>query len=204
MADGSDAKAHGYLAISSKTTWCTLLGLLFGGGATREFAATQVHIDAAPESIWHEVLFYEDVPGKPPLLLALMLSPIGTRGDKSHVGACIECRYKRGSLLKQITAVDMPHWIRFEVTDQCLGIETCAIAMSGSYSIRRAAAGSEIVLTTSYTAFLHPRWLWRRVEKLALHQLHSHVLEGIRKMISAEDRSARIATTGFTCRKEET
>jgi hypothetical protein len=204
MANSSDVESPVSLPATNARTWFRLLGLLFVGAATREFAATKVHIDAAPESIWHEVLFYEDVPGKPPLLLALMLSPIGTKGDKSEVGACIECRYKQGSLFKRITAVDMPYSIRFDVIEQCLGIETCAIARNGSYAIRRAAAGSEIVLTTNYTAFLHPRWLWRPVERLALHQLHSHILDGMRKMVAAEDRSARIVTVAYTCREEET
>jgi len=205
MPNGSDAPPPGPLPTTPARTWFSLLGTLFGGIATNESIATRVHIDATAEAIWRRILFYEDIPGSPPLLLALMLSPIGTRGDKSQAGATILCRYRQGTLVKRITVVEQPHSACFDVTEQRLGIENCAVAQSGSYSIRRAAAGSEIVLTTNYAAFLHPRWLWRPVEKLALHQLHCHILDGIRKMVAAHDRSSsRIVTAAYTSRKEET
>ena len=183
---------------------CKLASLLFGGRASYEFVATRVHIEASPESIWRDIAFYEEVPGKPPILLACFLLPLGTEGEKSRQGALIVCRYRQGSLVKRITALDKPYLIRFDVLDQHLGIEHCAIARSGSYSIRRAAAGSEVVLTTSYRGFLHPRWFWRPLERLGLHQLHSHILNGMRKMISAEHPLAgEQLAAGCICRKEQ-
>lgn len=204
MASGSDVESPVSLPATNTRTWSRLLGLLFGSGATKESVVTRVHIEAAPELLWERILFYEDVPGSPPLLLARILSPIGTKGDKSQLGASIECRYREGSLVKRITIIEEPYSICFDVTQQRLGIENCAITRSGSYRISRSGSGSEIMLTTNYTAFLHPRWLWLPIESLAVHQLHGHILEGIRKMVAAEHRSVRTVTAGYTCRKEET
>jgi len=202
MADSSSVQSLSCLTTKTPI-WLRLLSLLFGGSATQESLATRLHIEAPPESVWREILFYEDVPGRPPALLAVMLSPVGTRGDKSHAGASIECRYKQGTLVKRLTHVEAPHSICFDVTEHHLGIETCAIARSGSYRISRSDTGSEVMLTTNYEAFLYPRWFWRAIEKIAVHQLHGHILEGIRKMSAAESRSAQPVTPGYTCRKEQ-
>jgi len=204
MANRSDIQWPGFLPTTRTQIWSRLLSLLFGGIATKESVATLVHIDASPEAIWREILFYEEVPSRPPLLLAAMLSPIGTRGDKSQVGANIECRYQQGRLTKRITIVEQPHSICFDVSEQNLGIEDCAIAQSGSYRISRSDSGSEVMLTTNYIAFLYPRWLWSFVEWIALHQLHSHILEGVRKMVAAPSRSPQTFRANYTCRKEET
>lgn len=182
---------------------CKLARFLFGGGAIHESIATRVHIDAAPESVWSGIAFYEEVPGKPPALLASILFPLGTEGEKSEVGARVLCRYRQGNLVKEITAVEIPCIIRFDVMEQHLGIEGCAIAQSGSYRILCQGAGSEVVLTTNYRAFLHPRWVWRLVEKRALHQLHGHILNGMSTMVAVGDRPPMRVTTGRVCRGEE-
>ena len=179
-----------------------LLALLFGSSPTKESIVTRVRIEATPESVWREVCFYEDVPDRPPLLLAALLSPIGTRGDKSQAGASVLCRYRQGSLVKRITIIEEPYSICFDVVQQHLGIEACAIARSGSYRISRSDRGSEVMLTTNYTGFLFPRWFWRVIEEFAVHQLHGHILEGICKMAAAGSRSPQPVTHGYTCGKE--
>jgi len=183
--------------------WCRLANFLCGSAASDESVATRACIETAPESIWGEMAFYEEVPGKPPMLLASLLSPLGTEGDKSQVGGLVICRYQQGNLVKRITALEKPYFIGFDVIKQRLGIERCAIARSGSYRIRRRGAGSEVILTTNYQALLYPRWLWRPLEKLALHELHSHILNGMRR-IAVETPKLGTATPGCIYREEET
>lgn len=45
---------------------------------------------------------------------------------------------------------------------------------------------ARIFLTTNYSAYLHPRWLWRPLEKLVTAQLHHHVLRGMREAVRPE------------------
>ena len=206
MASSSDAEMPSSMPMSftKARIWCRLVNLFFGGEPVNEAAGTRVSIKAVPELIWRRILFYEEAPGRSPLLLqALFLCPVGTEGDKSEVGARILCRYKHGNLVKRITAFEMPYLIRFDVMEQHLGIECCAGAQSGSYRIRRCGLGSEVILTTNYRTCLHPRWLWRPMEKLAIHQLHTHILNGMRKIGAQEDARAGTVTTGCACQGEE-
>jgi hypothetical protein len=95
----------------------------------------------------------------------------------------VKCIYEGGDLVKRITVIEPPLRIGFEVLEQRLGIEGCAIARNGSYELVPHRDGTDILLTTHYSAYLHPRWLWRPVEKLVTSQLHHHVLNGMRSAV---------------------
>lgn len=141
---------------------------------------TRVHFDASPEAVWNHLMFYEEVPGRAPLLLrALFPHPVRTEGDKTRVGAAVRCEYSGGELIKRITAVEPPHFLGFEVIEQRLGIEGCIIALGGSYQISTQDGSADVMLSTNYRAYLHPRFLWRPLESLLLGQLHRHILRGI-------------------------
>jgi hypothetical protein len=166
----------------SKTVivWPKLLGWLFGGEGVREEVATRVYFGATPEAAWNEIIFYEEAPGRAPFpLRTFMPCPVRTDGAKASVGARVRCVYDRGYLIKRITMVAAPCLIRFEVTEQHLGIEGCVVALGGSYEIEPSGEGSEFLLTTRYMAYLHPRSLWRPLEQLVAGQLHKHVLKGM-------------------------
>ncbi|MGD0797479.1 MAG: hypothetical protein ABR910_07120 [Acidobacteriaceae bacterium] len=157
-----------------------LLSRLFAGSERPGEVSTRVRLDVTPEDAWREIIFYEEVPGRPPLPLRwLMPAPVRTEGAKSAVGAEVRCIYDCGYLVKSITVFDPPCLIRFDVSEQHLGIEDCAIAEGGSYELYHSGDATELVLTTRYRSFLHPRWLWRPLERLVAHQLHSHVLRGM-------------------------
>ena len=68
---------------------------------------TKVHFDASPETVWQGMLFYEEVPRRPmPLLRVFLPAPVRTQGDKTRVGAIIECTYDGGYLEKRITEAE--------------------------------------------------------------------------------------------------
>lgn len=164
--------------------WPGLLSWFFAGEPETETVVTRIYYETSPETVWRGILFYEEVPGKAPFLLRTFLPcPLRTNGAKSEVGAVVFCIYSMGDLVKRITAVESPRLIEFEVLEQSLGIEGCVNALGGSYEIHRSGEGSEIALTTNYRAYLHPRGLWRPIEKLVTNQLHQHVLNGIRTAI---------------------
>jgi hypothetical protein len=126
------------------------------------------------------MLMYEEVGVRPSLLLrALLPIPTGTEGDKSRVGAAIQCSYREGDLLKQITVVNPPNLLQFDVTRQRLGFEACVTALGGSYQITPRGGQTEIMLTTNYHAYLRPRALWRPLERFVAHLFHRHILGGM-------------------------
>jgi hypothetical protein len=157
------------------------IGRLFPRNARSEVVATTLHIDASPEATWRGMLFYEEVPHRPRRFLRMFLpQPVRTEGDKTKVGALVRCIYDGGHLLKRITVAQPARMVRFEVLEQRLGIEDCVSMGQGSYEIRPASGGSEIVLTTHYRGHLRPRWLWRRLERSLARGMHHHILDGIR------------------------
>ncbi len=161
--------------------WHRLAGGLFGRKPVTQKVETSAHFSASPEELWGRLCFYEDIPGRPPLLLRLALPyPVRTEGGKVYSGATVKCTYRKGEMTKCTTAVVPPRSLEFEVTEQRLGIENCIRALSGSYEVRQRDDGAEIVLTTVYLAYLRPRLLWLPVEKFLAHSLHRHILGGIR------------------------
>src|SRR5271157_490232 len=157
-----------------------LVSWLCARRAVSEAVTTRVHFNASPEVLWNHIMFYEELPGRPPFLLrALLPHPVRTEGDKTRVGATVRCEYRGGDLVKRITAVKPHHSLQFEVIEQRLGIEDCVMAVNGSYDINCRGDGSEVVLTTNYRAYLRPSWAWRPLEKLLVSQLHRHILDGM-------------------------
>lgn len=173
-----------------------LLSFLVARKPHDESVATRVHWNAGAETVWNRLLFYEEVPEKAPLLLRVLLPrPVRAEGGKTRPGETVRCIYHGGELLKRITAVEPPHLVQFEVIEQRLGIEGCALTLGGSYQLRSCGDGIDLVLRTNYRAYLRPRCLWRRVEALLVSQLHGHILRGVCAGLPLADRAAGAART---------
>ena len=172
-----------------------LVSWVFARQAVKETVATRVHFDAAPQAIWDELMFYEEVPGRAPFLLrALLPEPLRTEGDKTQVGTTVRCIYSGGAkLVKRITNVGAPHLLRFEVIEQRLGIEDCIRTVGGSYQIWAYGDASDIVLTTNYRAHLCPRMLWRPLEEALVKELHRHILRGLEAAVRSRNNATRPA-----------
>lgn len=162
------------------------IGRLFPRNETIDKVETKAEFEASPEMVWQAMLFYEEVPHRPmPLLRMFLPAPIRTRGEKTRVGAIIECTYDGGYLEKRITTSERARFVGFDVTIQDLGVEDCISMNDGSYAIRGNDDRSEVVLTTRYRGHLRPRWLWRPFERFLAHRLHRHILDGMRVTLEA-------------------
>jgi hypothetical protein len=173
--------------------WYDFVGRLFGRKGLYESVSTRVYVDASPETVWSRISFYEEIPGRPPFFLrSLLPCPVRSEGEKGGEGGTVRCTYEGGDLQKRITAVEAPYVVEFDVFNQSLGIERCARALGGSYHLRHWGEGSEVILTTTYLAYLRPRWLWRPFERFLLGQLHRHILNGIEAELTPSARGERI------------
>ncbi len=161
-------------------TWLWRVGSLFPRAQAIEAVTTRAAFGAPPEQVWRAMLFYEEVPGRPPLLLRMLLpTPLRTEAGEKRVGATVACRYTHGTLVKRFTILEPPHVARFEVIEQRIGVERCVTTVEGVYEIAAIEGGSEVALTTRYRGHLRPRWLWRPLERLLAHRLHAHILSGM-------------------------
>jgi hypothetical protein len=173
-----------------------LVSWLFARTGVQGAVTTRLRLNASPVTVWDHIMFYEDVPGRPSLLLrALLPYPVRTHGDKTRVGTTVRCEYKRGNLVKRITTVDSPYRLRFDVIEQQLGIEDCVRTVGGSYQISPCGDASEVVLTTMYHSFLRPRSFWRPFESLVLTRLHGHILQGLESAVDPRGVANRAAVT---------
>jgi len=157
-----------------------LLGRLFKPSLKIDVVTTTAMFDERPDAVWQRMMFYEEVPQRPSLLLRLLLpTPVRTEGGNKEVGTVVACTYSRGGLTKRITVLDRPRLVRFEVLEQNLGIERCMTTVEGSYEFRAEGTGTRVTLTTQYRGHLRPRRLWRPLERLLAHRLHRHILDGM-------------------------
>ena len=158
-----------------------MVGWLCSKRPVSESVTTSVLFQASPETVWQRMLSYEEVSTRPPLILrALLPIPLRTEGEKTSAGATVQCLYGGGDLVKQITVVEPPHLLEFEVHQQRLGIEDCITAIGGSYRLRACGAQTEIVLVTNYRGYLRPRCFWHPIEHFLGHIFHRHILRGMR------------------------
>ena len=182
--------------VSDRAGWLRLVSGLFARTGVQGAVTTRIRLNASPGTVWDHIMFYEEVPGRPSLLLrALLPYPVQTHGDKTRVGTTVRCEYKGGNLVKRITAVDSPYQLRFDVIEQQLGIEACVRAVGGSYDISACGDASDVVLTTMYYSFLRPRSLWRPFEAFVLTRLHSHILQGLETAVGPRGAATRAAAT---------
>lgn len=169
-----------------------LVSRLFAREAVSGSITTCMHFQAEPQTIWNSILFYEEVPRVPPLLLRTFLScPLGTEGNKTRIGELVRCIYHAGHLIKSITAVTPGRLLQFEVVEQHLGFEDCVLTRGGSYSLSPCGHGTDVTLVTNYWAYLHPRGLWSLLEALLVHRLHRHILDGLRTALLPARSPAR-------------
>ena len=169
-----------------------LVSLLFAGNPANEEVATRIEFKASAEAVWNNIMFYEEISGRSPLILRVLLTqPIRTQGDKSRAGAKVRCVYRKGHLIKCITTVEPPNLLQFEVVEQRLGIEGCVLTLGGSYQIHTCGEATEVVLVTKYQAHLRPRYLWRPLEAFLATRLHNHILHGMGAAVMARRRAMR-------------
>jgi hypothetical protein len=149
---------------------------------------TRMNFAASPAQVWKGLLFYEEIGGRPPTHLRLLLPvPIRTEGKVSEVGGEAMCLYEGGHLLKRVTRIDPGHFYEFEVAEQALSVGGGMRLSGGRYTLRELADGlTEVAVETRYLSTRWPRWFWRPLEKLVCHWFHRYLLRSMRLAIESQ------------------
>jgi hypothetical protein len=149
---------------------------------------TRMTFPASREKVWDGLLFYEEIGGRPPAHLRLLLPmPIRTEGKVSEVGSETLCLYEGGHLLKRITRVEPGQFYEFEVAEQSISVGGSMRLSGGGYSLRELPDGTtEVAVETRYSSTKWPRWLWRPLEGMVCHWFHRYLLSSIRRKIESQ------------------
>ena len=155
--------------------------------------STTATVAAPIDTCFDAIMFYEEVKHPAPWILRIGLArPLRTIGSSRSIGDVKTCLYNKGHITKRVTDVDRPNRLAFDVIEQQIGYERDVRLISGSFELAAGSSGrTSITLTTTYRPLLGPRWAWEWGEDYAIHTLHAHVLEGMRR--KAEDEPAPTA-----------
>lgn len=169
-----------------------LLALLFGsawaegpvGPQRVETVRTSAVLEASADDAWNAVVFYEDVTHPAPVLLRVGLPrPVRTIGASQTAGDVKRCIYTHGHLTKRITRAERGVRLEFEVVEQELMKQDVRL-VGGSFEFEPLGPNAtRVTLVTRYEPLILPRVLWRPVERLVVHTLHRHVLEGMQRNV---------------------
>jgi len=148
---------------------------------------TSMNFAASPAEVWKGLLFYEEIGGRPPTHLRLLLPvPIRTEGKVSEVGGEAMCLYEDGHLLKRVTRIERGRSYEFEVAEQSLSVGGGMRLSGGRYTLRELADGlTEVSVETRYVSTKWPRWFWRPLERLVCHWFHRYLLGSMRRTIES-------------------
>jgi hypothetical protein len=177
--------------------YSSLLFLPFGAEIVENFwpvqpevaeVQTSLTFRASPREAWDSIVFYEQVEHEPPWLLTLALPrPVRAVGSKAAVGDRERCIYQKGYLVKEITRREELRILAFQVIEQHLHFEHDVTLLSGSFALELLDDGqTRVVLTTRYVRHLRPAWFWEPMERTIVHELHGHVLEGMRRNLGRQ------------------
>ncbi len=169
-----------------------ILGLIEGGPGARqptEHVTTSMMLPADSQRTFDAIMYYEDVTHPPPWILRVGLAhPLTTHGTSQRVGDVKTCIYNKGRITKRVIEIEHGRRLAFEVIEQSIGYERDVRLTGGAFDFEPQADGStKVTLTTTYEPLLHPRWCWRPFERYAMHTLHEHVIEGMRRRAQGID-----------------
>lgn len=164
------------------------------GGRTRSTRSvvTAARFPATPARVWEGLTFFEQIPGRPPLFLRLLLpTPVCVEGGVSEVGDEARCVYEEGHLLKRVTRIERERRCCFVVSEQALPIGGGIRLEGGCFALREVpGGGTRVELETRYSSPRRPAWFWAPVEAAVGHAFHRHILGSIRRGLASAGPAA--------------
>ena len=137
---------------------------------------------AAPAAtVWDSLKFYEEIEGKAPFLLRLLLpQPERTANSARVQGDELTLPYSGGHYSRRIVRLEPPHRYEFDVIEQQMSSDRGVTLLSGAYTLRElSAAETDLSITTRYASRIRPRWLGEPIEAFLCRRLQRHLLDAV-------------------------
>lgn len=160
-------------------------GVGTGDGERVSSVVSRTRLGAPAARVWDALLFYEQIPGPPPLHLRWLLPvPIGTEGHASEVGREARCLYEGGHLKKRVTRIEPGRHYAFDVVEQALDVGGGITLSGGSYTLEdRPDGGTDVRVETRYVGTRRPRWLCEPIEAAVCRSFHRYLLRSMQKSL---------------------
>ena len=159
---------------------------------------SEIHIDAAPDTVWPNVVGFSELPEPADWVLQTgIATPMRARIEGQGVGAIRYCEFTTGPFVEPITLWDPPNRLAFDVTEQpdamhewspyetvyAPHIEDTMVSQRGEFQLIPTSDGGTLLRgTTWYTLDLAPGAYWRLWSDFVVHRIHNRVLNHIRHL----------------------
>jgi len=156
---------------------------------------TSVEVDAAPETVWPNVIQFPPLPSpKHWAFRAGVAYPIGAEITGEGVGAVRRCEFSTGSFVEPIEVWDAPRLLRFSVTENPSPLEEFTlygdahpphlegfmVSRAGQFHLTQTETGQTLLEgTTWYQHHMWPATYWRWWSDWLIHRIHLRVLDHV-------------------------
>jgi uncharacterized membrane protein YhaH (DUF805 family) len=161
-----------------------------------------VEINASPETVWHQVITFSEIPPPHELLFRAGIAyPIRAEISGSGVGATRLCIFSTGPFEEPITVWDEPHLLKFGVTKNPAPLNELSpyknlhaphlhgyfISHGGQFSLTALPGGrTRLEGTTWYQHNMWPATYWSWWSNYVIHRIHMRVLTHIRERAESQ------------------
>lgn len=158
--------------------------------------SSDVVVNASPERVWDVVLAFPPLAPPSEWLFRLGFAyPTQATLEAAHVGAIRRCEFSTGAFIEPLTAVEPPHRLAFEVSEQPPPLRELSpygaidlphlhagmLARRGEFLLTPLPGGrTRLTGTTWYTLELAPASYWGLWTDVIIHAIHERVLEHVR------------------------
>jgi uncharacterized membrane protein YhaH (DUF805 family) len=170
-------------------------------------AVSVVEIDAPPETVWHNVVSFSDLPAPPEWFFRLGIAyPMRARIYGEGVGAIRHCEFSTGPFVEPITRWEAPRRLSFDVRSQppsmkelspyrhvdAPHLEGYMVSRRGEFRLTALPNGrTRLEGSTWYTLAIYPEGYWVIGGELLLHAIHTRVLNHIKNLSEHPNTAVR-------------
>lgn len=159
---------------------------------------TSIDVAAPPEQVWKHVVSFPPLPKPKDLAFRAGIAyPVHATIEGEGVGAVRHCIFSTGAFVEPIEIWEPPRLLRFAVTESPPPLRELSFrepvepphldgfleARRGQFHLVQTEDGmTRIEGTTWYSHGLWPAWYWRNWSDYLIHNIHTRVLEHIKRL----------------------
>ena len=177
---------------------------------------TAVEIDAPPETVWHSVVSFDELPEPEELIFRMGIAyPVRAEIQGSGPGAVRYCEFSTGTFVEPIEIWDEPRLLKFSVIATPPPMEEWTPydeihpphldgffeSEGGQFLLQPLAnGGTRLIGTTWYRHSIWPTFYWRLWSDELIHRIHLRVLRNIKRQAENDWAQSVVPLTAGTIR----